>query len=209
MIELAISNGKIKATGSFDIGYIGKYDGDIIDTDPLDEVREWDIVQEHFDSEFLDEEMLKFLTDYYNNYEKRIQDNIKKINGQFLVCMMHDLASCEYPFWETEELIANKSCLDTAYSKHADAAHGLFSKYGWNETPNDESVHKEWLEDNIRFLYSAFNFDALIKSIVPENLHLSDGYVAFQCSDGFDGVVLRNAYGEFDSKLTITDWHNF
>ena len=86
MIKIKITDGELSINGEFNFGYMGIYkDEQISIYDDVSEIREWEIVESHFDSDFTDDKLAEFLTEYFNNFEVKIQANIKQVNNNFLI----------------------------------------------------------------------------------------------------------------------------
>ena len=212
MINIKIENNELKVTGEINLGYIGVYkDSKIEFVDSLEEIREWEIVSDNLDvEEFTNEEIVAFLTDYYNAYIKKITDNIKKINDVFLLKTFIDMQECEIEFWSIDELVIEEKmpedCEDI-YDPYWEFMSKLEEDCG--ETPNDGSVQKIDIEAVLRKNYPMFNFEKFINNIIPEVVTLIDGGLTFQCSDNFGYDILCGAYDRLDENLCFTDWHNF
>ena len=213
MIDVKINDGKFEISGTFDFGYMGTYkDEQISFYSEVEEVKEWDIVGDReFDN---DEEFAEFLTGYYNNFEKKIQENIKQVNDNFLqkiICGFNDVGAF---FWEIDEITIKENVPEEVeedygviYDPYDDKITEIEDEF--YETPNDGSIEKTDVEAFIRKSFPMLNLDRLIQGVVPEYLGLHDGSVSFQCSDDFGEEVLCGAYDELDEELTFTDWHNF
>lgn len=213
MISINIVADELKITGTFNFGYAGIYLDDkiqIIDT--IDEIREWNIVCDVLDSEnCTDKEIVQFLTDYFNDFEKKIEANLKSVNDNFLLKVFLDMEACGNEFWGIDDLTIKEHMPSgddiDVYEPYWDVMKKLAEDYG--KTPNDGSVAKEDIEGILRKNYPMFNFDEFLSNIIPESLSLSDGSVSFQCSDNFDNAILCSAYDNLDEQLCFTDWHNF
>ena len=60
--RIYLEDGKTKIRGTINLGYIGRFkDSQIEIEDTLEEIRDWDIVEEYFDPNCSDEELIKFL----------------------------------------------------------------------------------------------------------------------------------------------------
>ena len=224
MLEIKMIDGEFRAKGIFDMGYMGKFvnedfSGEIIlpiEDDPL----YWDLVKERFDVEHTSEdEIARFLTRYFNDFEEKVQKNIKRVNDNFLVNVFNDLAACGYPFWESAEItvsnampkcdIEDEDLLYKSIYKPVETEMSNLVNAFWN-SPNDGSVEKPDAEEALRRMFPMFDFDAFIKMLVPDCLSLQERGIAFQCSDSLDSyhTIACAAYDELDEKLTFTDWHN-
>ena len=74
MIKIKFVDENLVVSGEFNFGYMGIYkDEQISIYGDIDEIREWDIVESHFDSDFTDDELAEYLTEYFNNFEAKIQ----------------------------------------------------------------------------------------------------------------------------------------
>ena len=213
-ISITLEEGEIKISGKMNLGYIGTYTDDEIEiNDTLEEIREWEIVQEHLDEDCTDEELIAFLNKYFNAFADKITRNIDNINGTFLLQTLTDMECNEIDFMEIEELFledklpyGNEEDIAELYNFARD---GMRSHVPYLESPNDGCIPKGHIEAVLRSFFPAFDFDCFIKNIVPEVLTLCDGSIAFQCSDEFDCAILCGAYAELDEELCFTDWHNF
>ena len=214
MIKIYLEEGELKVSGSIDLGYIGAFhDSEIEILDSLEEIREWDIVEEHLDEDCSDEELIAFLNKYFNDFTEKILKNIENINGTFLLYTFTDMDSCETNFMVIDELFIEENL---RYGNEEDIAEiynpvrdGLNTLAPYLEAPNDGTVPKGHLESVLRSFFPMFNFDCFIGNIVPETIGLDDGEISFQCSDNFDCAILCGAYAVIDEDLSISDWHNF
>ena len=213
MIKVFADNGLFRIEGEFDFGYIGTYKNEQIEIqEDSDEIRSWEFVSEALNTETCtDDELADFLTEYINGVEKKIQKNIKQVNDNFLLKVFEDMEACGSEFWDTEELTIPDAMTenpeDTVYQPNHDTLLKLSLEY--RDSANDGSLVKTDVESKLRKLYPMFNFDAFIKSIVPENICFFDTDISKQCSDGFDNAILCGAYDNLDAELRFTDWHNF
>ena len=72
MLDIRIIDGEFEIGGDFDLGYMGVYDDDMISIENTPgEVREWAIVADSNKEDCTDEELAKFLTKYFNDFEKK------------------------------------------------------------------------------------------------------------------------------------------
>ena len=199
MVKVTAENGEFKVEGTFDFGYMGLYkDGQIGISDSCEEVREWELLEDKLDTgSCTDEDLAVFLTDYMNALEKKIGENIRKVNNNFLYNLFDDMNSCGNEFWEHEELTVPEFMPeDPDYEEIYAGIDGMYSA--------DDA------ESYIREHMPLFNMDNLIKGIKPEYVYLSDGYISFQCSDIYNFAVACGAYDELDvNDLSFTDWHNY
>ena len=213
-VIIELEDERIKVSGKMNLGYIGTFKDDEIEiNDTLEEIREWDIVQDNLDEDCTDEELIAFLNRYFNEFADKITRNIDNINGTFLLQTLTDMECNEIDFMEIEELFledklpyGNEEDIAELYNFARD---GMRSLIPYLESPNDGCIPKGHIEALLRSFFPAFNFDCFIKNIVPEVLTLCDGSIAFQCSDDFDCAILCGAYAELDEELCFTDWHNF
>ncbi len=213
-LKIYLEDGEIKIQGSIDLGYIGLFDDSQIDIETsLDEIREWDIVEENLDANCTDDELIDFLNEYYNRFIKKIKKNIDNINGTFLLYVFTDMDSCENIFMVIDGLFDEEKLI---YGNEEDIAEiynpvrqGLYTLSPYLEAPNDGTIPKGHLESLLRSFYPMFNFDHFLENIVPEYIGLDDGEISFQCSDDFDCAILCGAYAVLDEELAFSDWHNF
>lgn len=104
-LEITLEDGEIVVSGSLDLGYIGIFEDEQIELDDtLEEIREWDIVTENLDEDCTDEEIIKFLNQYFNSFADRITQNIININNTFLLYVFDDMINMETDFMEIDEL---------------------------------------------------------------------------------------------------------
>lgn len=215
MIKIKITDGELSINGEFNFGYMGIYkDEQISIYDDVSEIREWEIVESHFDSDFTDDKLAEFLTEYFNNFEAKIQANIKQVNNNFLIDAYEWAERTGLEFWEVpaitnkEYLPENTESFDP-YEPLCPQAWKIKEEYEYS--PNDGSIQKTDVENFIRENIPLFNLDAFITGIVPEYMSLDDGRITFQCSDSIDSEhkILCGAYNELDENLTFCDWHNF
>ncbi len=215
MIKIKFVDGYAEVNGEFDFGYMGVYkDEQISIYGDIDEIRYWDIVKEHFDGDFTDEQLADFLTEYFNNFEAKIQVNVKQVNDNFLINVYeYSMEGISHEFWKVPE-ITNAEYLP----ENTDGFDPYtFYEETWKiveeyeDTPNDSSLQKTDVEKFLRENLPLFNLDAFLAGIVPESMAFSDGRVSFQCSDSidFEHKILCSAYNELDENLTFCDWHNF
>ena len=213
-LKIYLEDGEIKIQGSIDLGYIGLFDDSQIDIETsLDEIREWDIVEDNLDSNCTDDELIDFLNEYYNRFIKKIEKNIDNINGTFLLYVFTDMDSCENNFMVIDGLFDEEKLI---YGNEEDIAEiynpvrqGLYTLSPYLEAPNDGTIPKGHLESLLRSFYPMFDFDHFLENIVPEYIGLDDGEISFQCSDDFDCAILCGAYAVLDEELAFSDWHNF
>lgn len=154
---------------------------------------------------------MKRLAEYINQFEKKIQENIKQVNSNFLINIFTDMKSCGSEFWEIDELTIPEALPENpeenVYEPHCDEMKALKMEY--SNTPNDGSIAKTDVEPILRKKFPMFNWDRLLKGIIPECLGIEDGYISFQCSDDLNYSILCGAYDCLDENLQFTDWHNF
>lgn len=214
MIKIKFIDGNAVVSGEFDFGYMGIYKDEQIELYDSDEIRYWDIVEEHFDGDFTDEQLADFLTDYFNSFEDKIQANIKQVNNNFLINIYeYSMEGTGLEFWK-EPSITNAEYLPEntdGFDPYAFCEETWKIGEEYNDTPNDGSMQKTDVEKFIREKMPLFNLDAFLAGIVPECMSLDDGRVSFQCSDSidFENKILCSAYNELDESLTFCDWHNF
>ena len=213
-LKIYLEDGEIKIQGSIDLGYIGLFDDSQIDIETsLEEIREWDIVEENLDEDCSDDELIDFLNEYYNRFIRKIEKNIDNINGTFLLHVFTDMDSCENNFMVIDGLFDEEKLI---YGNEEDIAEiynpvrqGLYTLSPYLESPNDGTIPKGHLESLLRSFYPMFDFDHFLENIVPEYIGLDDGEISFQCSDDFDCAILCGAYAVLDEELAFSDWHNF
>lgn len=213
-LRIYLEDGKIKVKGTINLGYIGLFkDSQIEMEDSLEEIREWDIIEEYYNPGCSDDELVSYLNVYFKTLIKKIEDNIDNINGTFLLQVFTDMDNSELDFMTIDGLFDEGKLL---YGNEEDIAEvynpvrqGLNSLSPYLETPNDGSIPKGHLESVLRSFYPMFNFDYFLKNIVPEYIGLGDGEISFQCSDNFDCAILCGAYAVLDEELAFSDWHNY
>lgn len=212
MVEIRNVDGIPTLFGIFDFGYMGKYTEEKIDFPEISELRDWDCISDKVDvTQCTDEEIMKALAEYINQFEKKIQENIKQVNNNFLISVFTDMESCGSEFWEIDELTIREALPEdpeeNVYQPHWDEMKALEMEY-WN-TPNDGSLSKTDVEPILREKFPMFNWDRLLNGIIPECLSIEDGYISFECSDDLNCRILCAAYDCLNEDLEFTDWHNF
>lgn len=214
MIRIKFVDGNAVVSGEFDFGYMGIYkDEQISIYDNVSEIRDWDIVEEHFDGDFSDEQLADFLTEYFNNFEAKIQANIKQVNDNFLIDAYEWAEGTDTAFWEVPE-ITNQEYLPENmddFDPYTFCEETLKIWVEYEDTPNNGSIRKTDVEAFIREKMPLLNLDTFLAGIVPECMSFSDGSITFQCSDSidFEHKILCGAYNELDENLTFCDFHNF
>jgi len=230
MIEIICKDRCFLVKGSFSIGIAGTYtnedfgDENIMIGDTLDEILEelqdedsfwYKPLFPYLKSETADSDgIARGLTAYYNQKENEIRINEKQINDCILYRLFSDLTGCGYPFWEIEEAIMPESMKKGSgefrekevYSKETAEV------FQWSDefdcVPNNGTVDKTDVEGGLRELFPMFNFDGLVRTMIPEGLSLQGRFIAFQFSDGWGSNLLECAYDEMDENLAFRDWHN-
>ena len=213
-LEITLEDGEIVVSGSLNLGYIGIFEDEQIELDDtIEEIREWDIVTENLDEDCTDEQIIEFLNKYFNSFADRITQNIININNTFLLYVFDDMINTEFDFREIEELyieeknyFASELDISEIYKASGQALSPLAVYF---ESPNDGRVPKGHIETVLSACFPMFDLDCFIGNIEPECSGLSDGSISFQCSDGFDNVILCGAYAVIDEDLSFSDWHNF
>ena len=213
-LKICLEDGEIKIHGTINLGYIGLFkDSQIEITDSLEEIRDWDIIEDYFTDDCSDDELIDFLNMYFNTFVENIEKNLDNINGTFLLQVFTDMDNCETDFMVIDGLFNEEKLL---YGNEEDIAEiynpvrtGLHSLSAYLETPNDGSIPKGHIESVLRSFYPMFDFDYFIENIVPEYIELGDGEISFQCSDNFDCAILCGAYAVLDGDLAFSDWHNY
>lgn len=235
MIEIICRDGIFFVKGSFSLGYAGKNVNEDFDSEgmieiwgDLDEVLEdfhrpqpyfWGELKKRLPSggrlpsnEEDGDAIAKAMTDYYNEKEAALQQNIRLFNGNLLLKLFEDLTMTGYPYWEIPESIseAAKNCSEEEFEAVYQKAGGEVFRLSRSlyQTPNDGSVEKPDVEAILRELFWTFNFDGLIASIQPEGVTLEGSDIGFQCSDGWGAQLLECAYDRLDEHFTFTEWHN-
>lgn len=215
-LKVSLKDGKFEISGKFDLGYMGIYkDSQIEILSEIDDVRDWDSVKKSFgEKEPTDEELTGFLTDYLKMFQKKISENKKMVNDNFLANIFYDMSQCGYPFWENEKLVTSTDfdedeLWESGYDDLNEVIDDLMSEYsGKANDGSGGSVKKRDVEAAVRKALPLFNLDAVLKSVKSEYLCLSDGYLAFQCSDTLGAEILCGAYDQLSENLEFTEWHN-
>ena len=213
-LRIYLDDGEIKIQGTINLGYIGLFrDSQIEIDDSLEDIREWDIVEDNLDADCSDDELIDFLNKYYTEYLQKIEKNLDNINSEFLLQVFTDMDNCELNFmvidglFDEEKLIyGNEEDISEIYNP---VRQGLHSLAPYLETPNDGSIPKGHIESVLRSFYPMFNFAYFLENVVPEYVSLGDGEISFQCSDRFDCAILCGAYAVLDEELAFSDWHNY
>lgn len=215
MIKIKFIDGNAVVNGEFNFGYMGIYKDEQIEIyGEVSEIREWEIVESHFDSDFTDDELAEYLTEYFNNFEAKIQSNIKQVNNNFLINIYeYSMEGIGQEFWK-EPSITNAEYLPEntdGFDPYTFCEETWKIEEEYEDSPNDGSIQKTDVEKFIRENLPLLNLDAFLAGIVPESMSLNDGSVSFQCSDSidFEHKILCSAYNELDENLTFCDWHNF
>lgn len=209
-LEVKLVDKNFEISGTFDFGYIGKYtDSQIEINSDIDEVKEWDIVKEKLSEKDLTEEnIVKVLQDYVNEFQDKILKNKKLVNNNFLVNVFYEMAQCENEFWKIKGLATKRNIdEDEIYDSLNEFIDDLMGEYSLKA--NDGSIEKSDVEAILRKKFKVFNLDFFLKNIKSEGICFNNSYLSFQCSDNFDCKILCGAYDELDEKLVFTDWHNF
>lgn len=211
MVDIQIRGETVEISGSFDMGYMGRYEAGLIHIyDEPDSLRHWGFVTSRLGPDCTDEALSACLTEYFNAFEEKIHRNRKQVNDCFLIQTFEDMEACAYPYWEIDGLTREEYLPadpnEDIYAPHWDEMSSLETAY--HDTPNDGSLDKPDVEAILRRNFPSLNWDALLKSIQPEHLSLKNGEIAFQCSDGFGEALLCGAYDILDEDLTFTEWHN-
>lgn len=230
MIEIICKDRRFLVKGSFSIGITGCYtnenlgDENITIDDTLEEILKelqdedsfwYKPLFPYLKSETTDGGgIARGLTAYYNQKEKEIRENEKQINDCLLYRLFSDLTGSGYPFWEIEEAIVpeyldkgrGKFQVTEVYSKETAEVFQWADEF--DHVPNNGTVDKTDVERRLRELFPMFNFDGLVKTMVPEGLSLQGRFMAFQFSDGWGANLLECAYDEMDEDFSFRDWHN-
>lgn len=207
------ADNRLKVSGSIDLGYIGRFLDDQIRIDhSIEEIREWNIVKDHFERDFTDDELIAFLNRYFNAFAAKAEENRENINGDFLLNILDDMDYYETDFMTVDSLFiedklfyGNEEDIVEIYNTVRDGIESLSAYLG---TPNDGSVPKGHIESVLRSFYPMLDFDVLTSNIVAELIGLNDGNISFLCSDNFDNLILHPAGGILDEDLGIRDWYN-
>ena len=212
-LNIYLEDGELKIQGTINLGYIGLFKNAQIEIeDSLEDIRKWNIVEEHLDPDCSENDLIDFLNTYYNKLVQKIEENIDNINGTFLLQVLTDMDNCETNFMVIDGLFDEDKLI---YGNEEDIAEiynpvrtGLHTLSAYLETPNDGSIPKGHIESVLRSFYPMFDFDCLIENIVSEYIRLGDREISFQCSDKFDCAILRGASAVLNEELTFLDWHN-
>ena len=213
MIKIKTKKDEFVIEGSFDLGYMGVYrDTQIEIIDSISEVREWNIVTNNFASTYSDDELCEFLEFYFNSFEKKVKENRKLLNNNFLLKIYLWMEACGTEFWNVPQ-ITNKSYL-LQNIDDVNVYEPLWSQMEQirEEYEDSDRINKTDVETLLVDKLPLFNFKALIAGIVPEVLTLNDSGISFQCSDSiknFEYKILCGAYDLIDENLVFTDFHNF
>lgn len=215
MIKVKFIDNNAVISGEFNFGYMGIYrDEQISICDNPNEIRYWDIVGEHFDGNFTDEQLADFLTEYFNNFEKRIKANIKQVNDNFLVDVYLWFYETRPAFWK-EPSITNAEYLPEnlenfnpyVFQTETDK---ILQEY--NDASCDDNIERTDIEDFLRRNFPMLNIDNLINGIIPENLYFDDANISFECSDSIENreyKILSGASNTMDEEMKFFDFQNF
>jgi hypothetical protein len=217
MVKVYAEHGSFRVEGTFDFGYAGIYRNEQISIRTGDEdIRTWTCVQNALNTETCtDQDIAGFLTYHINAIEKRVQENRKAFNDDFLLDVFLDMCEPAIAFWEHEELTVQQfmpyagadELYDLIYAPADKAIQAYFKRF--RESQKEGRVETVDMEALLRQNMPMFNWDYFPGGIVPEHLTFQDGSTSFQCSDSSGGVILCHAYCEFDEDLKGIDWHNF
>ncbi len=215
MIKIKFADGYAVVNGEFDFGYMGIYKDEQIEIyGDIDEIRYWDIVEDHFDGDFTEEQLADFLTEYFNNFEKRIQANVKQVNDNFLVDVYLWLDEMRPAFWK-ELSITNAEYLPEnlenfnpyVFQVETDK---ILQEY--NDASCDDNIERTDIEDFLRRNFPMLNLDNFINGIIPENLYFDDSNISFECSDSIENPeckILSGASNTMNEEMKFFDFHNF
>ena len=79
MINIYLENDEIKVKGTINLGYIGLFkDSQIELEDSLEDIRDWDIIEDYYNPECSDDELVDYLNVYFNTFIENIEKNIDK-----------------------------------------------------------------------------------------------------------------------------------
>ena len=211
MVNVIAENGKFKVKGTFDLGYMGLYRDDKINIDGgSEEIRIWGTVNALPYVKYMsDDQLAYYLAEHINALEEKIQQNIKRLNDDFLWNMFSDMYDGGIEFWDRRELTVSElmpavPTFENIYSFDSAEVQEFYESY--RKAENDENPD---VEAFLRRILPMFNWNDLLRNILPEHLHIEEDHFSFQCSDAFGGTVLCHAYDELNSDLEFTDWHNF
>lgn len=230
MIEIIYKDKRFLVKGSFSIGIAGNYvnedfgDENIMINDTLEEIMKelkdedsfwYKQLFPYLKSETADSGgIARGLTAYYNQKEKEIRENEKQINDCILYRLFSDLTGSGYPFWEIEQAVIPGRMKNgggefrekEVYSKETAEVFQWADEFDC--VPNNGTVDKTDVEERLRELFPMFNFEGLVKTMIPEGLSLQGRFMAFQFSDGWGSDLLECAYDEMDEEFAFRDWHN-
>ncbi len=227
MIEIKFQDGKFLVKGTFHLGLAGIYENKEYGIGNIQILLEQKDVLEEMDGDHSyswgtafevlknvprnGEAIAAFMTAYYNKREQEI--NIKQFNDNLWFKIFDGITSTGCPLCDIDGAIlpAYQEKIDN--DKLQDIYKGTWDTMSkleaYDGLPNDGSVEKPDIEGELREMLPFFNFDGLEKTITPEYLTLSGGFISFQCSDQWKHQLLCSAYDELDEKNAFTDWHNF
>ena len=230
MIEIIYRDKRFLVKGSFSIGIAGNYvnedfgDENIMINDTLEEIMKelqdedsfwYKPLFPYLKSETADSGgIARGPTAYYNQKEKEIRENEKQINDCILYRLFSDLTGSGYPFWEIEQAVIPGRMKNgggefrgkEVYSKETAEVFQWADEFDC--VPNNGTVDKTDVEERLRELFPMFNFEGLVKTMIPEGLSLQGRFMAFQFSDGWGSDLLECAYDEMDEEFAFRDWHN-
>jgi len=222
VVKVLFKDNKFKIEGSFDLGYIGLYKNDNINLDVsydcvidriIEEIMSWEAYEKkHGNKKITNNEMAVFLTEHINQFEKKVQKNIKQINDTFLWYIFEFISSTTLfdEFLNYDELIVKEFMSDN-YKEFYDKATSLLDGVRDEEfydTANDGSIEKTDIEDLIRKRLPMINLDAFLDGIISTSIDIGDT-ITFECGDKFDCSFLCSAYAFIDENLCFCNWDNF
>ena len=77
MIKIYLEDGELKVKGSINLGYIGTFeDSEIEIDDDLEDIRDWDIIEDNYNPECTDDELISYLNVYFNTFIEKIEKTL-------------------------------------------------------------------------------------------------------------------------------------
>lgn len=219
MVKVTIKGEEYSIKGTFDLGYIGLFKDDKISLHHLEDIisdregRWWDEAVEIFGIKGTsDEDISEALTIYINNFEAKIQKNIKEINNNLIAKFAEQWEDCGTPFWEaSDELFIPERMQEFEEIQETDDFEDTISDIvaDYIEEPNNGTMEKIDAEAEMRRLFPLFDWDKFLGNMKPKVAGPDyNGHFYFEIYDGFGANIFCSAVGEFDDELRLLGWDN-
>ena len=219
MVEVTIKGEEYSVKGTFDFGYIGLFKDDDIELYDFKDIiskrkgRWWDKAVEALGIKGTsDEEISEALTTYINNFEAKIQKNIKEINNNLIAKMAEQWENCGTPFWEaSDELFISERMQEFEEIQKTDDFEDTISSIvaDYIDEPNNGTMEKIDAEAEMRRLFPIFDWDKFLNNMKPKCVSPKyNGNFGFEFYDGFGAGIFCSAVAELDDELRFLRWDN-